>query len=499
MSSSVATTAAAQGAANSSSISDSAAASTAPTASTLSPELSASIRSFYEHTTAPSSLPALRATLHAFLSNLAPGTRVAAVTSGGTLVPLEANMVRCVDNFSTGTRGAALVEHLLERGYAVVMLARRGSAVPFLRRIAWMLEKQNQAAAAATTTAATATTASSSSAIGSSLPPLPSSAPSLNSIAFLRALSVDAAGSGLTLNLAGASPPSSAAASSSVAVSASQVSSILSSVSRFQSELSGRLLSLEFSSVGEYLFSLRTLCRALRDVPPKLAAGAAAASSTAARQRSCMLLLAAAVSDYHIPADQLSVHKLQSRSGGALELRMEQTPKVLHCLRHKMAPRPAAAAVDASSAAAAAVGAGSSSASSLPAPSADPAISDSAWCPQAFALSFKLETDASLLVSKSRVALREYGVNVVCANGLHTRYNQLQLIVPPANSAVAVGAAAVSSATTGAATATPDDEDGITTIVRAPATPDQDEFAVELEVEMVRKLMEMHDRWIASA
>ena len=40
----------------------------------------------------------------------ARGARVAVVTSGGTLVALEQRMVRCVDNFSTGLRGASAAE-----------------------------------------------------------------------------------------------------------------------------------------------------------------------------------------------------------------------------------------------------------------------------------------------------------------------------------------------------------------------------------------------------
>lgn len=43
-------------------------------------------------------------------TNVAAGRRIAIVTSGGTLVPLEKRMVRFIDNFSTGTRGAACAE-----------------------------------------------------------------------------------------------------------------------------------------------------------------------------------------------------------------------------------------------------------------------------------------------------------------------------------------------------------------------------------------------------
>lgn len=72
--------------------------------------------------------------------------KIAVVTSGGTTVPLEQRAVRFIDNFSTGTRGAACAEKFLElanvensRGdpwpkkYAVVFLTREGSKQPYLR------------------------------------------------------------------------------------------------------------------------------------------------------------------------------------------------------------------------------------------------------------------------------------------------------------------------------------------------------------------------------
>lgn len=57
----------------------------------------------------------------------ADGRPVALVTSGGTTVPLERRGVRFVDNFSTGSRGAASAEALHRGGYSVVFLHRRGS------------------------------------------------------------------------------------------------------------------------------------------------------------------------------------------------------------------------------------------------------------------------------------------------------------------------------------------------------------------------------------
>lgn len=58
---------------------------------------------------------------------------VALITSGGTAVPLEINMVRFLDNFSNGSRGALSAEQFLEHGYAVVFLYRRYSNLPFYR------------------------------------------------------------------------------------------------------------------------------------------------------------------------------------------------------------------------------------------------------------------------------------------------------------------------------------------------------------------------------
>ena len=55
------------------------------------------------------------------------------VSSGGTAVDLEINSVRCIDNFSTGLRGAISVEEFLKRGYAVIHLQREGSTSPFAR------------------------------------------------------------------------------------------------------------------------------------------------------------------------------------------------------------------------------------------------------------------------------------------------------------------------------------------------------------------------------
>ena len=45
----------------------------------------------------------------------------------------------------------------------------------------------------------------------------------------------------------------------------------------------------------------------------------------------------------------------------------------------------------------------------------------SEWAPRAYVVSFKLETDETLIASKAVAALRKYGVHCVVANELTTR------------------------------------------------------------------------------
>ncbi|SCV15450.1 related to Phosphopantothenate--cysteine ligase CAB2 [Nakaseomyces glabratus] len=49
-------------------------------------------------------------------------------------VPLENNTVRFIDNFSAGTRGAASAEQFLKNGYSVIFLHREFSLTPYNRK-----------------------------------------------------------------------------------------------------------------------------------------------------------------------------------------------------------------------------------------------------------------------------------------------------------------------------------------------------------------------------
>ncbi|XP_062821592.1 phosphopantothenate--cysteine ligase [Anolis carolinensis] len=129
----------------------------------------------------------------------------------------------------------------------------------------------------------------------------------------------------------------------------------------------GALLALEFTALDEYLALLR-----------------AAATALAPLGSSAMFYLAAAVSDFYIPPSEMPEHKIQSVDG-PLQITMRMVPKMLA-----------------------------------------PLVRD--WAPEAFVISFKLETDPSLLISKSRQALETYRHQAVVANLLETRRTAVTVV-----------------------------------------------------------------------
>lgn len=94
--------------------------------------------------------------------------------------------------------------------------------------------------------------------------------------------------------------------------------------------------------------------------------------------------LAGAVSDFYVPWPSLGEHKIQS-SGGPLAMQLAQVPKMIPILRTK-------------------------------------------WAPKAFVVSFKLETDWQLLISKAKGALERYGIHAVVANELLSRKERVDIV-----------------------------------------------------------------------
>merc|ERR1711931_114136 len=129
------------------------------------------------------------------------------------------------------------------------------------------------------------------------------------------------------------------------------------------------LLKIGFVTLSDYLFLLRASAEALSPLGPNV-----------------MFYLAAAVSDFYIPESEMSEHKIQSNEG-ALNLQMTPTPKML-----------------------------------------SPLVKE--WAKNAFVVSFKLETDVSIISRKAREALQKYNHQVVIANILQTRRKTVVLVTP---------------------------------------------------------------------
>ncbi|XP_003973447.1 phosphopantothenate--cysteine ligase isoform X2 [Takifugu rubripes] len=129
------------------------------------------------------------------------------------------------------------------------------------------------------------------------------------------------------------------------------------------------LLPVEFNTLSDYLHLLKASAQALSTI------GSMA-----------MFYLAAAVSDFYIPASEMPEHKIQS-SNGPLQLSLNMVPKIL-----------------------------------------SPLVKD--WAPQAFVISFKLETDPHILLEKARRALDTYRHQVVVANVLDSRRGYVVVVTP---------------------------------------------------------------------
>lgn len=145
-----------------------------------------------------------------------------------------------------------------------------------------------------------------------------------------------------------------------------------------------KLLILSYVTITEYLWNLREVAQLMRPLGPK-----------------AMFYLAAAVSDFFVPQDRMVEHKIQSNEeflpgadgasgsgnvkppaarteGRSLVIDLEPVPKFLKQL------------VD-------------------------------GWAPQAMIVSFKLETDPSMLVKKAQYSLNKYSHHLVIGNLLLTR------------------------------------------------------------------------------
>jgi phosphopantothenate-cysteine ligase len=143
----------------------------------------------------------------------------------------------------------------------------------------------------------------------------------------------------------------------------------------------GRLLILSFVTITEYLWDLREVAQLMRPL------GARA-----------MFYLAAAVSDFFVPQDRMVEHKIQSNEEFSHSVVDESTGK-----------QPAARTE------------GRSLIIDLePVPKFLKQLVDG-WAPESIIVSFKLETDPSILVKKAQYSLNKYAHHLVIGNLLTTR------------------------------------------------------------------------------
>lgn len=164
----------------------------------------------------------------------------------------------------------------------------------------------------------------------------------------------------------------------SVVVKNDCVNTVLPILMRYKSTKdSGSLLCISFTTLFEYLWLLRAACECLAPFGPR-----------------AMLYLAAAVSDFYIPSNKMPVHKMQSEAG-APTISLQLVPKML-----------------------------------------EPLVNS--WVPNAYVVSFKLETEEELLIDKARGALAKYKHKMVIGNTLQTRKERVVLVMPSSVSEIAL-------------------------------------------------------------
>jgi len=128
-----------------------------------------------------------------------------------------------------------------------------------------------------------------------------------------------------------------------------------------------RLLKIPFFSVHEYLYLFKAVSQSLNVL-----------------KKNALIFAAAAVSDFFLPPNQMAEHKIQS-SGGGLDLHLEQVPKML-------------------------------------------ALVTGEWCPEAYMISFKLETDSTILVAKVKRSMQS-GQHLVIGNLLNSYKDSVTLFL----------------------------------------------------------------------
>lgn len=335
-------------------------------------------------------MDALIQLLHAFTTRHQSHHRpIALVSSGGTATDLEVHAVRYLDNFSTGQRGAISVEEFLKRGYAVIHLWREGSAAPYSRVLSKLLGAKQ------------ANHGLSFDALGKlfqgqqydgeseeemememendhakNLDPWLTSTKTKKEGLKVKHEDTESAGTNSRMNL----------------TKKILNSTILQTKLRERSNVvkEGMLLTVPFRTLEQYLAKLKLCSESIDDC-----------------QSLGLIYLTAAVSDFYIPKSEKAVHKIQSRdygleSKGGKEVNSGSSIKMdpnTNCLHLKLSPVPKMLS-----------------------------LIRNDFAPNAFCVSFKLETDQHILIEKARLAIKKYDVHMVIGNVLESRYEKVWIL-----------------------------------------------------------------------
>lgn len=316
--------------------------------------------------------------LHSFTTRHQSHHRpIVLVTSGGTAADLEVQTVRFIDNFSTGKRGAISVEEFLKRGYAVIHLWREGSAAPYSRVLADILgvRQGNHGLGF--------------DALGHLFDgQMPFDNPSQDTCNVFSAHQDPFLSSTERKCSEIKSTHFTDATPNRMKLRSNVLNSTLLQVKlRERADVveAGLLLTIKFRTVEEYLAKLKICSQAINDC-----------------QSLGLIFLTAAVSDFYIPKELMTNHKIQSRDYGLSTTESVSTESIhtddSNCLHIKLSP----------------------------VPKMIPQIRKE-YAPDALCITFKLETDKNILLEKSKLAIEKYGVDMVIGNVLSSRYEKIMV------------------------------------------------------------------------
>lgn len=161
----------------------------------------------------------------------------------------------------------------------------------------------------------------------------------------------------------------------------------------------GLLLTINFETADDYLQKLQLCSEAINIAGPL-----------------GLVFLAAAVSDFYIPKEKRAMHKIQSRDYGIKS--QTSSSNVSSTSEEDNASGDNNMQVQSDN---------TLTLTLYPVPKIIPTLRQ-VWCPNAFVVGFKLETDPSILRQKSVIAMEKNNVHLVIGNELATRYEKVFIL-----------------------------------------------------------------------